>query len=62
MGNLKGEGEESGYHYTYVEIGVKDVIKYYSNDIQIQTELNLHQKILPSKQLKDIIKSYDTIV
>lgn len=36
-GNLKSEGDESGYHFTYLEIGVKDVIKYYSNEIKLET-------------------------
>ena len=45
-GNQKSEGNESGYHYTYLEIGVKDVIKYYSNEIKLETQLNLSQNVL----------------
>ena len=58
-GNLKQEGNESGYHFIYMEIGVKDVIKYYANEIKIDSQLMLNQNTLPSKQLKDIIRGYD---
>ena len=50
-GNLKNEGTESGYHFTYVEIGIKDVIKYYSNEIKMETIMMLNQNTLPIKQL-----------
>ena len=48
-GNLKSEGFESGYHFTYIEIGIKDVVQYYSNEIKLDQMLHLNQNLLPSK-------------
>ena len=55
------DGIESGYHFEYTEIGLKDVVTYYSSEIKLDYMLMLNQNTLTQKQLKDIIKAFDFI-
>ena len=41
-GHLQNDGFESGYHFEYTEIGLKDVVTYYSSEIKLDYMLMLN--------------------
>jgi len=70
-GNLKSEGVQRGYYFKYLEIGVKEVVIYYKNEVKLEKmkgqdqdsskSLFLHSNTLPAHQLSEIINKYDQI-